>query len=143
MTQKEKDLLLKDICGRIPYGLKVKNVNEPNSIYNLLGVANDSVMVMSADKHTMFLNIKSIKPYLFPLSSMTDEQRDELKKYTCPDGTGYFKEDRLCCPINHFGEQIPFILMSKTIEWLDRNRFDYRGIIPMGLADDASKLNIY
>lgn len=143
MTRNEKELLLKDLCGRLRYGVKVKNVNEPNSIYTLLGVANDSVMVISADKHTMYLNIERVRPYLFPLSSMTDEQRDELKKYTCPDGTGYFKEDCLCCPINHVGEQIPFTFMSKIIEWLDKNNFDYRGLIPMGSAIDATGKNIY
>lgn len=139
MTQKEKDLLLKDICGRIPYGVKVKNVNEPNSIYTLLGVANDSVMVMSADKHTMFLNIKSIKPYLFPLSSMTREQQTEANVFDDMD-------------IDILSENLDRNRRDKTniptptynyTDWLDKNNFDYRGIIPMGLADDASKLNIY
>lgn len=139
MTRNEKELLLKDLCGRLRYGVKVKNVNEPNSIYTLLGVANDSVMVISDDKHTMFLNIESVRPYLFPFLSMSREQQNEANVFYDMD-------------IDILSENLDRNYRDKTniptptynyTDWLDKNNFDYRGIIPMGLADDATGLNIY
>lgn len=69
-----------------------------------------------------FIN-DEVKPYLFPLSSMTNEQNIEYLK-TCKGGNNY-------CPT------------SKTFDWCYKNHFDYRGLIPMGLANDATGLNIY
>lgn len=147
MTQNEKELLLKDLIARVHYGVKVKTTLNGwnNAAYIVLGCVNNVILLDCPvyDEGDNEWPVEDIRPYLFPLSSMTNEQRNELKKYTCPDGTGYFKEDHLCCPINHVGEQIPFIFMSKIIEWLDINHFDYRGLIPMGLAIDATNLNIY
>lgn len=146
MTQEQKDLLLKDLCSKLPYGIKVYDTkgnfdSNCQTLVHINGPMCEAFVVSGFVCRTA--PITDLKPYLFPLSSMTEEQKKELKKYTCPDGTGYFKEDRLCCPINHFGEEIPFIFMSKIIEWLDKNYFDYRGLIPMGLAINATNLNIY
>lgn len=135
---KNEDILIKDICGRIPYGLKL-NVEGETNTYTLLGVANDSVMVMSDDKHTMFLNIKRVKPYLFPFLSMTREQQtesnvfDDMDMDILSENLDRNRRDKT---------NIPTPTYNYT-DWLDKNNFDYRGLIPMGLAIDASKLNIY
>ena len=82
------------------------------------------------------VNIKEIKPYLFPLSSMTEEEKKEYYNLCIEEE----REER------EFGEWITRVYYHNTIEsidWLTKNHFDYRGLIPMGLANDATKLNIY
>ena len=80
--------------------------------------------------------LEDVKPYLFPLSSMTKEQFDGLEKL------GYLKNCAYC-------REIPFKLKwIKTfslplLHWLLKNHFDINGLIPMGLAVDATGLNIY
>lgn len=135
---KNEDILIKDICGRIPYGLRL-NVEGETNTYTLLGVANDSVMVMSDDKHTMFLNIKRVKPYLFSFLSMTREQQNEANVFDDMD------MDILSENLDRNRRDktnIPTPTYNYT-DWLDKNHFDYRGLISKGLAIDASKLNIY
>ena len=125
MTQ-DKELLLKDICARLPYGIKVSYHIETNSTIcgdyeelNAEGISD----ISSYKKINLFIvdgyvaSIENIKPYLFPLSSMTDKQKIEL---TCIIDSDYAQ-----------------------IDWYNRNHLDYRGLIPKGLAIDATGLNIY
>ena len=119
MTQEHKELLLKDLCSRLPYGVKI-SVN--NNIESLQGInVLDNVV-----EYGSFLssNIEEVKPYLFPLSSMTEEQEEEYN-----DLNSY----ELGC----------FPHTEKALDYLIKNHFDYRGLIPMGLAIDATILNIY
>ena len=122
MTQNEKDLLIKDLCARLPYGVKVKLGDNPN-IFELEYRIKFAVMYGDSDKLEDILDITNIKPYLFPMSSMTEEQNLEYLS-TCRGGNAY-------CPT------------YKSFDLLDKNHFDYRGLIPMGLANDATGLNIY
>ena len=131
MTPEEKDLLLKDLCGRLPYKVKIQ-VN--NTIETL-----ESVRVPdSAVEYRLFYasNIENVKPYLYPLSSMTEEQ-----KYTCPIGVGelenFIKKDNWGVLTISPNEIIPFV------SWLNKNHFDYRGLIEKGFAIDSTNLNIY
>lgn len=122
MTQEHKQLLLKDLCARLPYGVKIYLNDFPNA--TLVGVVNEGI-ILHCDKYDYTYdtpwNIGYIKPYLFPLSSMTEEQEKEYLRM---------------CGIRTF----PNIFL---IDWLNKNHFDYRGLIPMGLANDATGLNIY
>ena len=130
MTQEEKDLLLKDIFGRIPYGVKCSylDIEFNNTTHgNLEGFEYDD------DKDIVFIidgigiYSEHIKPYLFPVSSMTGEQRKEYVQITAKCG-------------NIASSQ----LTGMTIQdWFDKNHIDYRGLIPRGLAKDATGLNIY
>ena len=150
MTQEEKNLLIKDLCCRLPYGVKIsipelwineKKIEVLNEIFkgdDGLYRVNDSGML-----------IKHIKPYLFPLSSMTEEQSIELFKLfgiSLVDSIGadYIKINE-CTGITFFlnkGFDVETHL-DKLIDWLNKNHFDYRGLIPMGSAIDATNLNIY
>lgn len=115
MTQNDKDLLLKDLCARLPYGVKVKLGDNPN-IFDLGYRIRFAVMYGDSDKLEDILDITNIKPYLFPFSSMTEEQ---IKEYmTIPSG-------------------------YRTIDWFNKNHFDYRCLIENGLAIDATGKNIY
>jgi hypothetical protein len=127
MTQEEKDLLLKDICSRLPYGVKVQDIYykslEPVPIW-LIDIHAQNVR-MFADEG--YQRIEYIKPYLFPLSSMTEEQRLEYAHILV-----------MCSNLANCQ------LLGMTVEdWFNKNHFAHRGIIPMGLAIDATGLNIY
>ena len=119
MTQEHKELLLKDLCSRLPYRVKI-SVN--NNIESLQGInVLDNVV-----EYGSFLSsgIEEVKPYLFPLSSITEEQEEEYN-----DLNSY----ELGC----------FPHTEGALDYLIKNHFDYRGLIPMGLAIDATVLDIY
>lgn len=137
MTQEEKNLLTKDLCARLPYGVIVDNPNPVGGMW-------DEVINIDTSTKTVILlydgrvfSIDDVKPYLRPMSSMTEEERKELKNTTCPNGTGYVNEKHLVCPVNHFGEQISFDFMADIVDWLVSHHFDFRGLIEKGLALEA------
>lgn len=136
MTQEQKDLLLKDLCGRLPHGVKCQ-VQEDEFTYigtlcrlevdskngNLLDFAES----MSGLDCQVYLS--EVKPYLFPLSSMTEEQ---LVIY-----------GDLCYAIIHSLAWDMQAALNELVDWLNENHFDYNNLIHMGLANDATNLNIY
>ena len=121
MTQIDKKLLLKDLCGRLPYGVKMNHIadNDINPS-TLIGIAKDMITLESAGGYEA-TDVEDYKPYLFPLSSMTAEQKTSHN---------FLKYSAYANPV-------------KLIDWYIKNHFDYRGLIPMGLAIDATGLNIY
>ena len=135
MTQEEKELLLKDLCARLPYGVKVKLGDNPN-IFDLEYRIKFAVMYGNSDKLEDILDITNIKPYLFPLSSMTEEQHTDMFNYyhNAEIEEVYASGDFL---------KAAYIGDDKKYEWLNRNHFDYRGLIEKGLANDATGKNIY
>ena len=134
MTQEEKDLLLKDLCARLPYGIKASyyGVEEECETWDEIECITLNGYV---DIGQYSLTIESIKPYLFPLSSMTNEQKKELK-YLCD-----WENDRWRgLVVIQEGE---FCMNTEIIDWLNKNHFDYNRLIEKGLAIDATGLNIY
>ena len=119
MTQQDKELLLKDLCARLPYGVKVKLGDNPN-IFDLEYRIKFAVMYGDSDKLEDILDITNIKPYLFPLSSMTWEQEYQYREV-------------IASSLNHY----------EVYDWLNKNHFDYRGLIEKGIAIDATGLNVY
>lgn len=123
MTQ-EKELLLKDICARLPYEVKVSVDNKHWCDFH-----KDIPVKLTLDNTYRILlgvSLGYIKPYLFPLSSMTEEQRKEF-------GT----------TLKYLPAEEIEIWTLNTYDWCNKNHFDYRGLIPMGLAIDANGLNVY
>ena len=148
MTQ-DKELLLKDLCARLPYNPLVEYKGES---YNVLGIAHGRLVLCKPFmSYTLKENplVEEVKTYLFPLSSMTEEQSIELFKLfgiSLVDSIGadYIKINE-CTGITFFldkGFDIETHL-DKLIDWLNNNHFDYRGLIEKGLALDATGLNIY
>lgn len=142
MEQKDKDLLLQDLCARLPYKVKASyyGAEEECECWDEVeGIVNDHVEIGQYS-----LPIEAVKPYLFPLSSMTEEQKKELRK-----AGGYEAREEDCgCHSETFyynlvGHENVFSPDGNDIDWLNKNHFDYRGLIPMGLALDATGLNIY
>ena len=113
MTQEDKELLLKDLCARLPYGLK----------YNYGGYDGCDYTMNQVDCNAVdcAFPIENVKPYLFPLSSMTEEQK---KKWFYTLSSDYH-------------------ITYDTVDWCNKNHFDYRGLIEKEIAIDATNLNIY
>ncbi len=121
MTQENKDLLLKDFCGRLPYGVKISVNDNVETLEGILMI--DEVAWYNGGCAS---DIEEVKPYLFPLSSITGEQKEEHKdlldnQYSFDaNGNMFTLQDFYC-----------------------KYHIDYRGLIPMGLAIDATGKNIY
>lgn len=134
MTQEDKDLLLKDLCARLPYGIKASyyGVEEECETW-------DEIECVTRDGYVDIgqysLPIECIKPYLFPLSSMTEEQKQYIKNRFCYDWDGE--------PYDLWKYQIEIEDTDEFIDWFNKNHFDYRGFIEQSLALDATNLNIY
>ena len=132
MTQEDKELLLKDLCARLPYGTLVYAQNA-NDWYD----DEISNQVLSDAINEDYV----IKPYLFPLSSMTEEQKKELNNIGW-----YFDNDTISNSETYYSEDTDYITHTNCcslIDWLIRNHFDFRGLIEKSLAIDATGLNIY
>jgi len=115
MTQEDKELLLKDLCARLPYGVKV-SVN-----YDIITIETKEMGIGTLHDFT-YGNV-DIKPYLRSMSSMTEEEKQEFSKLAV--GTHLFKG--------------PLIPSYDTLDWLNKHHFDYRGLIEKGLALGASE----
>lgn len=126
MTKEEKELLLIDLCGRIPYNTRLKAIDSPDIDFYLYCMSSTDIVAKTAKGGAICMSIEGFKPYLFPMSSMTEEQKEEYKQFLEDiDGYAYSID---CVP---------------QIDWLNKNHFDYRGLISMGLAIDCTNLNIY
>lgn len=147
MTQEQKDLLLKDLSARLPYGVKIQLTEYsdltgeklPNKIKIL-----DYCMLGRVQAYCKGFRKDEIKPYLFPLSSMTDKQKEELffnyihNDIYFDDFTDYFLAGELWHDIC-----VSIDVLPELINWLNKHHLDWRGLIPKGLAKDATGLNIY
>lgn len=132
MTQEHKELLLKDLCARMPYGVKFacnKNIYIAKGIDLIITDEGDWEYAVNA-KDIAPIEIDFIKPYLFPLSSMTEEQYDQLYIDSRVKNDSIDILDALANDMD-------------AIDWLNKNHFDYRGLIEKGLAIDVTGLNIY
>lgn len=128
-----KELLIKDLCSRLPYGVKIQSTDE--NIITLTGIILPNHYTTINGVYS-FCDCCPMKPYLFPLSSMTEEQKQEytyIVNYISPDDTENWKE----------GEFIYVEQFSQLMHFYHINHLDYMGLIPMGLAIDATGLNIY
>lgn len=155
MKQEDKDLLLQDLCGRIPYEVKMNHIADTeNNPITLVGVAKTMITLESSAGYGTS-DIEDYIPYLFPLSSMTEEQKKEFKEiskceYEIKDYGGFDSEGVYLIEIGKYEYEYDidttieeFYFNYKIINWLNKNHFDYRGLIPKDLALDATGLNIY
>ena len=152
MTQGEKDLLLKDLIARLDTNLvcSIYRTDDEGVGYRdeiLQGYCKGDIwyeFYFREDCSIFIDNVSKIKPYLFPLSSMTDEQRKEFVKCSA-----YERRDEDCgrhTELYYYdmvGHEDNLYPNYDSIDWLNANHFDYRGLIEMGLAIDATNLNIY
>lgn len=142
MTQEQKDLLLKDLCARLPYGVKGLVTFNGNHFMTQHQVEDRTIDGKLYDRFAEFQDSwydnVTIKPYLFPLSSMTDGHKRELS--TICKCLIHFTDWEISFP-NY--EDNNMSNWQKIVSWVYKNHFDWRGLIHMGLAIDATGLNIY
>lgn len=129
MTQEHKELLIKDICPRLPYGLVIDFDGIRTTLHDIKVFQlydgddiKDYICLINVFGDDDYIDVENIKPYLFPLSSMTEEQK---------------KEEYEICKYHLNGYE------SKLIDFYHKNHFDYRGLIEKELAIDATGLNVY
>lgn len=149
MTQKEKDLLLRDLCARLPYKPIVQIGNY--GACNLRGIDHDNsaelrdrAIVWNGQYYpssTISFPIIDCKPYLFPLSSMTKEQLFEVQEILGKNEIEI--GDCFLSIVDSERNTISYLEILAVIEWFYKNHFDINNLIPMGLAIDATGLNIY
>lgn len=101
MTQEEKQLVFRDLCSRVLYGVKVDYHN--------------SIFTLGYNLCLILENIESVKPYLRPMSSMTEEEKKDYNS-------------------KFEGRDFSWEIYYGSTDWLNEHHFDYRGLIPMGLA---------
>ena len=140
MKQEDKELLLKDLSARLPYKPIVQI--DDCGIWSLRGIDHDDsaelrdrVIVWHGENYPSSKNsfpIINCKPYLFPLSSMTEEQKKELE-----DTLIEMQLKAISDEIN--GENVA----TYEIDFYNKHHIDYRGLIEKSLAIDATGLNIY
>ena len=131
MTKENKELLFKDLCARLPYNVICQVEFRENGKYKskvmlLSGIFTDEAY-FTIKGGSIYSN--EYKPYLFPLSSMTEEQ-----KVIYGD---------LCYSIIQSLVKNMQSELNELINWLNAHHFDYRGLIEKGLAIDATNLNVY
>ena len=149
MTREQKDLLIKDLCGRLSHGVKCK-ILETNEVKILAAIQYDGENTLfdfwEDDQKIQYghqLYLSEFKPYLLPLSSMTDELWD--KEFMGCGITEFTRDSfKYGCETLEFNNSNPDLSsMVRFINQLIKNHFDIYGLIPMGLAIDATGLNIY
>ena len=128
MTREQEDLLWKDLCTRLPYRVKFKVKYQDDTWRVLIIYKYGKIYVIGAGGYPIEVNLTDCQPYLFPLSSMTEEQKM------------FLKQQNWCIATSTSGTVETTV---EGIDWLNKNHFDYRGLIEKGLAIDATGLNIY
>lgn len=132
MTQEDKDLLLRDLCARLPYGVKCivtksrTEEGQKGDVGKITCVCLEGIDCIGGEP--FFSEFGNFKPYLFPMSSMTEEQDREfslLQVNTHKDGFLYVCD------------------CANMMKWLLKNHFDIYGLIEKGLAINVTNLNIY
>ena len=140
MKKEDKDILYKDICARVPYNLCVEYNKKP---YYLVSCTSKWVnLARKTSPYSFATDLGDIKPYLYPMSSITEEQLYEFycrfveNEVDFDDFKTYYK--------NTFHKVLTSISdCYDVIQWFNKYHIDYNNLIPKGLAIDATNLNIY
>lgn len=128
MTKEKKELLLKDLCARIFYGVKVQYMNNI-FVIDYISPMYEDVKFDTSGNWTV--SVSEVKPYLFPLSSMTKKQQ---KKF----------DQLIELELKAINDEIIHTQVTAfEVDFYNKTHFDYRGLIEKGLVIDVSNLNIY
>lgn len=128
MTTEEKELVIRDICARLPYKVKIHiGKTQRIEIFDDINLRIGSINNTYAD----------IRPYLYPISSINEEQKKELYKLGW-----YVERDKIYSTFRNYDE-VNYKTHTDSLElvnWCYKNHIDINGLIPMGLAIDATNL---
>ena len=129
MTQKDKELLFRDLCARIPYNVKCYNSKYRPDLAEEIICITVNYNHPCVQLGTYLYKLEQVKPYLFPLSSITEAQKEEycsLQQKVIYNNKGLVNSDTM-----------------EYVNWCYKNHIDINNLIPRGLAIDATGLNIY
>ena len=139
MTDKEKQLLLKDLCARLPYGIKILHEgwnyewdDELSTVERVVGIDENFIYTKVIDTHNgeeyrddkYCVDLFDDKLFLRPMSSMTEEEMEELLNIDKKRGM-------------YSSRHLTWHIDGEIIDYLNKKMFDWRGLIPMGLALEA------
>lgn len=142
MEKEDRELLLQDLCARLPYGVICEgkycdveyDIDGGIDMFDVHGVL-EAIFMTETIINSYCCDIETVKPYLRPMSSMTGEEKKDflhLINWDENDLTDIIK----------YPHMYEFTISIKAFNWLNKNHFDYRGLIPMGLAIEAPE-NMY
>ena len=143
MTQEDKDLLLRDLCARLPYGVICKTSKGNGHLcfinQTIFGIEY-GINIKATERDYFNDKEEIIKPYLRPMSSMTEEEKNELKEYLDAEevdcnGFGYSEGGTL----EDYISSIPYSICDGVVNWLNKKMFDFRGLIDKGLAIEVTE----
>ena len=144
MKQDDKELLLRDLCGRLPYGVKGLLCEDCICTLDRIWAKKGYESVVFAGD---YCELDSFKPYLFPLSSLTSSEAAAIERIMGCNFPWYIQYGLLEWTVGGSVESETFELrieqFERLTEYLNSHHFDYRGLIEKGLAIDATDLNIY
>ena len=141
MTQEKKQLLFKDLCARLPYGVIcnyncvipvgqrfLDKANAKDKLKGIIPMFGGHIGFMVGIDRVDALE-GDIKPYLRPISSMTEDEKVEYRK----------TQDKISVQWDDYGQSIGYVYANtiNTYDWLNAHYFDYRGLIENGLALEA------
>ena len=131
MTQEDKNLLLNDLCARLPYKVKI---NVPHYYED-----EDGIITLDAFwLYDIQTGRKEIKPYLRPMSSMTDEELFEVQDII---GKGVEIRDIFISIVDSSINSFTYLELQAVFKWLFKNHFDFMGLIPKDLAIEVTEDN--
>lgn len=122
MTKEDKELVFKDLSARIPYHVRVKIwLKDGTSEEGPLDLQHNYEDVLRAAFYSK--KIINIKPYLRPMSSMTEEEQQKYYDLTHQEDDDIWAK----------------CLFDKMVDFCNEHHLDYRGLIEKGLALEAPK----
>lgn len=156
MKQEDKILLVKDLCSRLPYGVRVCHMtSEFSGVLHDISVLHIYEGNSDSDKYDSIVDyvadidffgdgypyeVEEFKPYLFPLSSISSEQLKEVSEILGKDVEVF---DNYLNIVEHTRTTFSYLELDALFDWFNKNHFDYRNLIEKGLAIDCTNLNIY
>lgn len=143
MKKEDKELLLKDLCARLPYGVLFQDMRWTKTAPSTMGILDNWRMECKIYGDEPYRPIEEFKMYLRPLSSMTEKEFDSLKEYS---GLKYDQLDLASFPNNHkcldfYLSEVPAYVVILVYDWFNSHHFDYRGLIAKGLAIEVTEEN--
>ena len=148
MNQEEKSLLLQDLCARLPHGIVVHYNGLARPLFGIEPTQHFQITLDNAldGEHNGLVYVsldvdgEEPKPYLRPMSSMTEEEKRYIHNKF--GATEHGSIETYCFESFEGGHsEVHMVDMAGFIDWLNKHHFDYRGLIPMGLAIEVTEDN--
>lgn len=146
MKQEDKNLILADLCARLPYGVMVHDeMLHCDGKLVVIDVFTNQIVIVTKERRqiTNISSIDNIRPYLRPMSSISEDEEEQLFQYSekyWDNAVDNQIQSALDKSIKE-NKALEYIAMTKSLEWLNSHHLDYRGLIEMGLAIEITDEN--